>query len=180
MVNQKQTPLSEKELCEKLLARHKESRVKLKELAIDLASLMMAYSRSTENEKMQSQRKSHALTALVENFTWHTAVVEFIETLSLFQENSSKNKTTLKQQLQNRHAALSRNIESEARDSAGEHLKIQQVCVQGRDTGGIVGLGEKVRSRLANMHARAMKDIAVIGYIQSLGIVSRTTNRTDL
>lgn len=171
--------MTEKEVREKLIAAHTACRYKLEEVAVNLASLMVAYKRSATQEQVQAARKNNAFTALSEQLTWYTAVIEFIESLGVFRDNGNQ-KSRLKDELVRRHSGLLNGIERSALDLSGDSLATQQICMEAREKGIFAALGERRRSSLAGKHVRMMKDLAVIGYIQSLGVVSRLTRRSDL
>ncbi len=170
--------LNEKEIRDRLKIAHASLKRQLGEISIDIASLMMGFKKSIEHPVVHPSAKIGANTALNERLTEVTALIEFIESLKL--EGDAGRAGSVKEELRRRHAALAKTIESLTTDISGRLLKLQQGCLYARDHGGIIPFGEQVRRKNASDHARFMKDLAILGFIQSFGITSRSTRRQDL
>ena len=170
--------LSESDTRKKLVLAHKALKHQLGEKSLELASLMMAYKKASGQDLAQVSRKNNAFTAISEEVTELTALIEFIESLGLDTEKGRKNDIRI--ELERRHAGIVKSLERSAEDISGRAIKLQQSCLQAREMGAIVPLGAKVRSRTASDHARLMKDLAILGFIQQFGISSRSSRRSDL
>lgn len=174
----KNRSLTEKETREKLRLAHASLKHQLGEKALDLASLMMAYKKSSSQDLMKVSKKNNAFTAINEELTYLTALIEFIESLGLFTEKGRS--SDIRAELERRHAGIVKSIEHSAEDISGRAIKLQQSCLQARESGAIVPFGAKVRSHTASAHARLMKDLAILGFIQQFGVLSRSARRSDL
>lgn len=169
--------LSEQELRGKLRAARAAFEHQNSEESLKLGSLALSLAQSGKTESTKVGGKQGALTAMGEEVSLRLALIEFIDSLDL---NGSNKSVSVKELLRDRHTAAVMNLERAAAEVAGRATDIIAASVRARSEGITVPLGEKVRKHAAGEHARMMKDLAIVGFIQQFGITSRSLRTNKL
>lgn len=176
MVSERQK-LSDKELRDKIKLARRALSHQAKDTAADLASMSVDIFRRSKEDQLRVGGKQNALTAMTEKLSEALAIIEFIDQLDFEGKNRSSD---AREVLSRRHAGIVSGLQRSAGETSSRAVRILNTCMEARDKGKVVPMGEKVRSQTASEHARLMKDLAVLGFIQSFGVVTRSTRHNDL
>lgn len=177
MIDLKQ--LSESEVRQRLINAHTAFRHELATVSVEFSQLMLSYHEVCQKPgKLGLARMMSKRTALDERTTWLTANIEFIEQIGVFDQ--SKRSIRMKDELQRRHSGLARSVTTSLADTLGTISRAQKVVAQAIDTRQVIGLGEKVRHQVGSDHAKLMKDLAIVGFIQQFGVTSSWASKSDL
>ncbi len=142
----------------------------LKEFSHKLASVSVALMKASERDLVDVSSKRSAFTAFVAEVEEHLAVIEFIEGIKLQERGRHFSLVT---ELEKAHHAYVNKLERELGNLSGRYIKLQGLCMESLKFGKIVPLGKNARSDHSGEHARWMKDLAILAFIQSFGIVTR-------
>jgi hypothetical protein len=144
----------------------------LKEHALNLARLSMALVKASDNEPVSLSGKSSAFTALTAEVVHCEALIEFIEGIK--QQDRGKH-FSLVSELERAHRSRIQKLEQALANSSGRQMKLQGLCLESLKFGKLVPLGERFRIEHSGEHARMMKDFAILSFIQSFGVTSRSS-----
>jgi len=169
---------TDEELRERTLNAQIAIERQLGELSAELASLSIDFVRQSKTKNLAVIGKRAKLTALTEQISVLLALIEFIDSLNLKTSNNrSKN---IRDELVRRHSGIVRQLEQSAATVASRATNLIMTSLQSWNKESIVPLGAKARKLMAGDHARLIKDLAILGFIQQFEVVSRSTRKHDL
>lgn len=163
--------MNEQQIREKIKLARESLEHQLNEETMRLGSMVMTLIKSSRSKETKVGGKQGALTAMYEEISLRLALIEFIDVLDLDGKNKS---ASVKSILEDRHLSTVMNLENSAARVSSRATDIIMACTGARSRGLIVPLGANVRKNAAGEHARMMKDLAILGFIQQFGIVSRS------
>lgn len=164
-------PMNEQMIREKIKLARESLEHQLHEHNLSLASLAMTLIKSSVAMDTKVGGKQSALTAMYEEIGLRLALIEFIDMLDLDGRNKSM---SVKSILEERHLSIVMNLENSAARVSGRAADIIMACTGAWSRGLVVPLGANVRKNAAGEHARMMKDLAILGFIQQFGVTSRS------
>ncbi len=171
--------LTEQQLRQKLIDGHTALRNELEDMRHEVMSLMVGYGSALEKSgRTHLAKKNSALTAMIERVTWLTAVLEFIESLGVYDE--AKRSSNMKDELRRRYNGVVQSLLRSFVDTRATLRAAHDVTKVGQQTHKMVLLGEQARTKIGSDHAKLMKDLAIVGYLQQFGLKTNLADRQDL
>lgn len=167
------------EVRKKLIDAHTAFKYELKEKSEELASLMHGFVDSAEKSGRASvSKKASAFTAISERITWLTANIECIESIGVFDD--AKKSSDIKDDVRRRYNGLVRSLELSLIDSRAALQAMNGIRVDAIKKRQLLPFGDAARTQVGGNHAKLMKDLAMIGFLQQFGLKSSEAGRREL